>query len=135
MSNGLNSSQSSIPEKNQHDSPAYGADVAPHTLSAEKVLGHYNVNPTWGHSEDEAKTLLAQNGPNELRPPKKPSRMKIFMRQILNAMTLVLIAAMAVSFGTMDWIAAGVIFLLVALNVSVGYSRASPSLFMPCTQD
>ena len=38
-------------------------------------------------------------------------------------MTIVLLAAMAVSFGTMDWIAAGVVGALVALNVYVGYSR------------
>lgn len=35
-------------------------------------------------------------------------------------MTLVLIAAMAVSFGTMDWVSGGVIAALVVLNVGVG---------------
>jgi len=35
-------------------------------------------------------------------------------------MTLVLIAAMAVSFGTRDWISGGVIFALVGLNVITG---------------
>jgi magnesium-transporting ATPase (P-type) len=49
--------------------------------------------------------------------------MKLFLRQILNAMTLVLIAAMAVSFGTQDWIEAGVIAALVVLNVVVGFSQ------------
>ena len=47
-------------------------------------------------------------------------------RQIVNAMTIVLLAAMAVSFGTQDWIAAGVIAALVILNVSVGFSQVSP---------
>lgn len=40
-------------------------------------------------------------------------------------MTIVLLAAMAVSFGTQDWIAAGVIAALVILNVSVGFSQVS----------
>ena len=35
-------------------------------------------------------------------------------------MTLVLISAMAVSFGTMDWVSGGVIAALVILNVGVG---------------
>lgn len=39
---------------------------------------------------------------------------------IYTAMTLVLIAAMAVSFGTMDWVSGGVIAALVVLNVGVG---------------
>ena len=38
-------------------------------------------------------------------------------------MTLVLIAAMAVSFGTQDFIAGGVIAALVILNVTVGASQ------------
>jgi Na+-exporting ATPase len=42
-----------------------------------------------------------------------------------NLERLVLLAAMAVSFGTQDWIEAGVIAALVALNVSVGFSQVS----------
>jgi magnesium-transporting ATPase (P-type) len=42
-------------------------------------------------------------------------------------MTIVLLAAMAVSFGTQDWIAAGVIAALVILNVSVGFSQVCPA--------
>ncbi len=47
-------------------------------------------------------------------------------------MTLVLIAAMAVSFGTQDWIEAGVIGALVILNVVVGFSQVSaPEIVWP----
>jgi magnesium-transporting ATPase (P-type) len=53
--------------------------------------------------------------------------LKLLGRQIVNAMTIVLLAAMAVSFGTQDWIAAGVIAALVILNVSVGFSQVSPA--------
>jgi Na+-exporting ATPase len=60
-------------------------------------------------------------------------------------MTLVLIAAMAVSFGTMDWVSGGVIAALVILNVGVGtineYKaekvkislQASPSNYFVCS--
>ena len=96
---------------------------APHTVSSEEILSTYKVDPLLGLFEDRAKELLAQHGPNRLKPPSAPSRIKIFISQITNAMTIVLLAAMAVSFGTMDWIAAGVVGALVALNVYVGYSR------------
>ena len=101
---------------------------APHTVSSDEILSTYKVDPLLGLFEDRAKEILAKNGPNRLKPPAAPSRLKIFFSQITNAMTIVLIAAMAVSFGTMDWIAAGVIGALVALNVSVGYSRMSFSI-------
>lgn len=48
---------------------------------------------------------------------------KLLSRQVLNAMCLVLIASMAVSFGTKSWVEGGVIALLVVLNVSVGFSQ------------
>lgn len=46
--------------------------------------------------------------------------MSILVRNTLNAMTLVLIAAMAVSFGTQDFISGGVIAALIVINVGVG---------------
>jgi magnesium-transporting ATPase (P-type) len=99
-------------------------ETPPHVKSADDVLKEFNVDPTMGLSVERAADLLAKNGPNRLKPPPKPSRLKIFLGQIMNAMTIVLIGAMAVSVGTNDWIAAGVIGALVVLNVSVGYSRA-----------
>ena len=102
------------------------ADDAPsHTLPAEKILSRFGVDPIWGLTIDRAKEILINDGPNRLKPPQKPSRMKIFLGQVLNAMTIVLIAATAVSFATMDWISGGVIALLVVINVYVGFSRES----------
>ncbi|KAK8844789.1 potassium/sodium efflux P-type ATPase, fungal-type [Kwoniella newhampshirensis] len=92
----------------------------PHTAPSGKVLEALSGNATKGLSEPEATKRLGSYGPNRLKPPKKPSVLKIVARQVGNAMTLILIAAMAVSFGTMDWISGGVIAALVILNVSVG---------------
>ncbi|EJD55236.1 potassium/sodium eff [Auricularia subglabra TFB-10046 SS5] len=100
-----------------------GAPPPPHTVPSETILAQLDVDPHWGLADDQAKERLAQNGPNRLKPPKKPSRLKILLAQVLNAMTIVLIGAMLVSLGTLDWIAAGVIGLLVFINVSVGYSQ------------
>jgi magnesium-transporting ATPase (P-type) len=100
------------------------ADYAPpHTVPAEDILSRFGVDPNWGLTEDRAKEILLRDGPNHLKPPQKPSRLKIFLAQVLNAMTVVLIAATAISLATLDWISAGAIVLLVVINVYVGYSR------------
>ncbi|KAI7648215.1 Na(+)/Li(+)-exporting P-type ATPase, partial [Hortaea werneckii] len=46
---------------------------------------------------------------------------KILLRQIANAMTLVLIMAMAVSFGIRSWIEGGVIAGVIGINIIVGF--------------
>jgi magnesium-transporting ATPase (P-type) len=100
-----------------------GVHAPPHTRPSEDLLKEFNVDPASGLSTERAALLLAENGPNQLKPPAKPSKLKILLGQITNAMTIVLLGAMAVSLGTQDWIAAGVIGALVTLNVSVGYTR------------
>lgn len=62
----------------------------PHTVPASKVTAALEVDPKIGLSEDEAARRLAIYGPNRLKPPAKPSMLKIFARQVGNAMTLVL---------------------------------------------
>lgn len=113
-----------INEKHQTGSSSR-ADDPPHIQSSDDLLKYYQVDAVKGLSVEQAAQILAKNGPNRLRPPAKPSRLKILLRQITNAMTIVLIGAMAVSLGTQDWIAAGVIGALVVMNISVGYTRKS----------
>jgi len=113
---------------NEKGSPAVGVDsntddAPPHTLPATDFISRFGVDPKWGLTEGQAQEILLRNGPNRLKPPRKPSRLKIFLAQVLNAMTIVLIAATAVSLAVMDWISGGVIVLLVVVNVYVGYSR------------
>ncbi|ODN73715.1 potassium/sodium efflux P-type ATPase, fungal-type, variant [Cryptococcus amylolentus CBS 6039] len=91
-----------------------------HNALSGKVIEALGSNPTTGLKESEVPPKLDQYGLNRLKPPKKPSVFKIILRQVGNAMTLILIAAMATSFGTTDWISGGVIAALVLLNVSVG---------------
>ena len=82
-----------------------------HTRTSDDVLQEHNVDPLLGLSFDKAKQLAEEFGPNRLKPPPRPSILKIFGRQIGNAMVIVLIAAMAVSFGTQDWIEGKIIYL------------------------
>jgi magnesium-transporting ATPase (P-type) len=107
-----------------------------HTAGSQKVLEALSVDAEGGLTDADASKRVETYGPNRLKPPRRPSPWSILLRQVGNAMTLVLsefpgtstkrqkltalVAAMAVSFGTMDWISGGVIAALVILNVSVG---------------
>ncbi|ORX35135.1 putative calcium-transporting ATPase 3 [Kockovaella imperatae] len=92
----------------------------PHTIESSKVLEALHSDASRGLSEGDASNRFEIHGPNRLKPPRRPKIWNILLRQVSNAMTVVLIAAMAVSLGTMDWISGGVIAALVILNVSVG---------------
>lgn len=63
---------------------------SPYTAHPSKVLDALNVDEKKGLSEDEARRRLEQYGLNRLKPPKKPSLLKITAQQTANAMTLVL---------------------------------------------
>ncbi|KAG8806458.1 hypothetical protein FRC17_004979, partial [Serendipita sp. 399] len=100
-----------------------GPPLPPHVRTSESILKELKVDALAGLSNERAAQLLAQNGPNQLKPPKKPSKLKLLVRQITNAMNVILVAAVLTSFGTRDWIAAGVIGALIVLNVSVGFTQ------------
>lgn len=63
---------------------------APHTAEPSKVLEALGVNPKAGLTDEEAASRLAKYGPNRIKPPKAPSLWGICLRQIGNAMTVVL---------------------------------------------
>jgi hypothetical protein len=63
---------------------------APHNAASSKVLEALSSDADHGLSEEDARKRLELYGPNRLKPPKRPSVMKIIVRQVGNAMTLVL---------------------------------------------
>lgn len=71
-------------------SPHGPLSFAPHTAEPSKVLSALEANQDNGLSDDDAAKRLAEYGPNRIKPPKKPSIWGICLRQIGNAMTLVL---------------------------------------------
>ncbi|KAL4872128.1 hypothetical protein BDV12DRAFT_193920 [Aspergillus spectabilis] len=91
-----------------------------HSLKYEDILGELKVDAEEGLTTAEAKKRLDLYGPNELEGGEGVSLAKIVIRQIANAMMLVLIIAMAVSFGIQSWIEGGVISAVIALNIVVG---------------
>lgn len=73
-----------------NDPSSQALPFSPYTVHASKVLDALNVDDKKGLSEDEAARRLEQYGLNRLKPPKKPSLLKITAQQTANAMTLVL---------------------------------------------
>ena len=63
---------------------------APHTTPSSKVLEALNSDAKLGLSEQDASRRLELHGLNRLKPPKRPSPLKIIARQFGNAMSLVL---------------------------------------------
>lgn len=92
-----------------------------HALSWEDVLKELGTDAMNGLDSAEAESREKKFGPNELEGAEGVQPLKIIIAQIANAMTLVLILAMAVSFGIKSWIEGGVIAAVVLLNVVVGF--------------
>ncbi|KAI4169310.1 MAG: hypothetical protein LQ343_005808 [Gyalolechia ehrenbergii] len=93
----------------------------PHALSYAVVAEELKANPNDGLSAQEAKSRLEEYGRNELDDGPGVQPVKILIRQVANAMMLVLILAMAVSFGISSYIEGGVITAVIFLNIVVGF--------------
>ncbi|OQO11027.1 hypothetical protein B0A48_05282 [Cryoendolithus antarcticus] len=92
-----------------------------HALSAPAVIEELQANKDDGLTVAQAKELLTTYGTNELGDGAGVQPAKILLRQIANAMTLVLVMAMAVSFGIGSYIEGGVITAVIVLNIVVGF--------------
>ncbi|KAJ5109937.1 hypothetical protein N7532_002582 [Penicillium argentinense] len=91
-----------------------------HSLTYEEVIRELGTNSDDGLTSGEVKERLEKYGGNLLEGDEGVSFAKIIIRQVANAMMLVLIIAMAVSFGIQSWIEGGFIAAVIALNIVVG---------------
>ncbi|KAH7155860.1 hypothetical protein B0J13DRAFT_437133 [Dactylonectria estremocensis] len=92
-----------------------------HALSFDQVAEELKVDALNGLNETEATQRLETFGNNDLGDAEGVQPLKIILAQVANAMTLVLILAMAVSFGIGSWIEGGVVAFVIGLNVVVGF--------------
>ena len=92
-----------------------------HALKWTQVAEELNADTDDGFHADEAKRRLEEFGSNELGDAAGVNPGKILLRQVANAMTLVLILAMAVSFGIGSYIEGGVVAGVIGINISVGF--------------
>ena len=94
-----------------------------HALTYDDLAQQLNTSIEDGLSTQEAKSRFERDGPNELGDQGGVNIAKILLRQIANAMMLVLILAMAVSFGIQSWIEGGVIVGVILINIGFGFSE------------
>ncbi|EGP89777.1 Na(+)/Li(+)-exporting P-type ATPase [Zymoseptoria tritici IPO323] len=92
-----------------------------HALPYAIVLDELDARDQEGLSSAEAKERLERYGSNDLGNAKGVQPVKILISQVANAMTLVLIMAMAVSFAIGSYIEGGVITAVILLNIVVGF--------------
>lgn len=92
-----------------------------HALCVADVVSQTRADTTEGLTSDEAQKRLEDYGLNELENGPSVSIVKILIRQVANAMMLVLILAMGVSLGIKSWIEGGVVAAVVILNIVVGF--------------
>ncbi|KAH7016873.1 calcium-transporting ATPase [Ilyonectria destructans] len=92
-----------------------------HALSAEQVTEELQTNAVTGLSPEEAIERLAKYDSNELEKEKGVQPLQIFIAQIVNAMTLILLLALAASFAIQAWIEGGVLAALILINIVIGF--------------
>lgn len=93
----------------------------PHTLRHQEIFTIFNANQEQGLLPEEAQRRLDADGPNAIREAKAVSIWTIMLRQVANALTIILLAAMALSFGVQDWVEGGVVCAVIAVNVIIGF--------------
>ncbi|KAA8910141.1 potassium/sodium efflux P-type ATPase [Sphaerosporella brunnea] len=105
--------------KNTKTAPTFSRP--PYQLSWQQVVDELDTNIDNGLTTQQAEENLARYGENKLDGEGAISPWKILFKQVANAMILVLFFAMALSYGTSDYIEGGVITAVIALNVAIGF--------------
>ncbi|GAO17970.1 hypothetical protein UVI_02056210 [Ustilaginoidea virens] len=91
-----------------------------HTHSARSVAQQLSSDIDHGLSGQEAAHRLARDGPNAIKGAKGLSAWEMFMQQIANALTVVLVAVAAISFTIGDFTEGSVVVAVIVLNITVG---------------
>lgn len=96
-----------------------------HSLKWKDVATELGTDIDDGLTADDASQRLEEFGRNELGDGQKVNPGKILVRQVANAMTLVLILAMVVSFAIQSWIEGGVVssYLVQSHRISANIRR------------
>lgn len=103
------------------ESKSTSSSHQPWTLSIHEAISTYSTDVDNGLTSDEATKRVSVHGLNQLDQGEGVSLIKVLISQVCNAMILVLIISMAISFGIKDWIAGGVIAGVIGINVVVGF--------------
>ncbi|KAL2444485.1 Sodium/potassium exporting P-type ATPase cta3 [Exophiala dermatitidis] len=93
----------------------------PFLLSTDEVVEHLETNLELGLTSAQVQQYQAKYGPNKLDGDGGVSWYAILGKQISNAMILVLVLAMALSYGVEDFVEGAVITAVIVLNVVIGF--------------
>ncbi|KAF1813924.1 potassium/sodium eff [Eremomyces bilateralis CBS 781.70] len=107
------------PKGSPSTQPEYGKH--PFQLTVEELSEELHTNIESGLSAEEIRNAQEKYGENKLKGEEGVKWYKILSKQISNAMVLVLILAMALSYGVSDYIEGGVITAVILLNVGIGF--------------
>ncbi|MCX7896998.1 MAG: HAD-IC family P-type ATPase [Rhodocyclaceae bacterium] len=94
--------------------------LAWHALRSEEVAAKLASNAVTGLSEEEAKERLVRYGANRLPQAPAKSAMKRLWEQLSAPLVLVLIVAGVITAFLGEWVDAGVILGVVAINATIG---------------
>ncbi|PFH51106.1 hypothetical protein AMATHDRAFT_3370 [Amanita thiersii Skay4041] len=92
-----------------------------HTISVKQLLEDLGTSQADGLTKNEAARRLETCGENLLIGQTGVSAVGVLVRQLANALTLVLLAALALSFGVQDFVEGAVIAAVIVLNTTVGF--------------
>ncbi|KZV85008.1 potassium/sodium eff [Exidia glandulosa HHB12029] len=90
-------------------------------LTGDEVLRELDINGDHGLTDEAAGQRLEQYGRNELDGSGGVHAWKVLLKQIANAMIIILMIAMALSFGVKDWVEGGVILAVIIVNITIGF--------------
>ncbi|CAI2163036.1 10099_t:CDS:2 [Funneliformis geosporum] len=104
--------------------PIPPAPPAPyHTLPINQVVEHTKTDPDDGLATSEASHRLDLYGFNELSGQGNVSALAVLFRQVANALMLVLVIAMIISFVFEDYVEGGVIAFVAVSNALIGFAQ------------
>lgn len=93
----------------------------PFLLSVDEILSHLQTKKESGLTSTQAKEYQIKYGENKLDGDGGVAWYQILGKQISNAMILVLVLAMALSYGVQDFVEGAVITAVIILNVLIGF--------------
>eukprot|EP00474_Spongospora_subterranea_P010461 CRZ10919.1 hypothetical protein [Spongospora subterranea] len=92
-----------------------------YSMDVEQIAERFQVDLKQGLSTEAARLKLITHGNNELKGQSKSGVFRLLFTQIANTMTLVLLAAMIISFVAKDYVEGTVIVLIVVANTVIGF--------------
>ncbi|SKB59420.1 Ca2+-transporting ATPase [Salegentibacter holothuriorum] len=92
-----------------------------HTLSVEKILSEFNVDPNKGLASSEVKSRLEEHGYNRLKKRKSKNIGLIFLEQFLDPIIYILAAAMALAYFFGEWLEGTAVLIVILITALIGF--------------